>query len=543
MLDEFFVRAAAHGFSGAVLVARGETVLLRNGYGFADRRKGTPATADTVFAIASLDKQFIAAAILRLEEMGKLKTSDPLSRFFDFAPPDKAGITLHQVLTHTSGLRNEYWDSHPGMSREQFVRFILCEQKLLAPPGRRWEYSNSGFWMLEEVVARASGMAFEDFLEDALFKPAGMGHTGMPSRRWAPGEVARYQFWTADFPREDFLRQPRPWWQILSTVDDLYRWYRALRDGRVLSAASQKKLFTPVLENYACGWNVVPTSRGTTLRHHGGSGNQGMLASCRWFVEEDVFVCVLSNAMNPSLAADYFCGDVEQILFGGRPVVPPALAPATPADKAVEGDYEFPGGGRLRVVRVPGGPLVARTTDPRVILLLRFPGSAAPPGRLPQDEQAVRAVRGIFAGDFEPLRAAMGNPKSFDSFRPRVQGLAAQMTSRLGPLREVSTVYQRAFEFEGVPEMLSFLRLRFERGDAVLRCVRPPSGAISLNPVRMPEALELPLAPRLGGGYSTWDFTLGTGATLAFEPGAAGAPARLRVGGGLGSTTATRRDS
>jgi CubicO group peptidase (beta-lactamase class C family) len=152
-----------------------ENILLRKGYGFADRRKGKPTTPKTVFAIASLDKQFIAAAILRLEEMGKRKISDPLSRFFDFVPADKSAITLHQVLSHTSDLRNEYWDAHPPMTREQFVRSILCDQSLQSVPGTRWQYSNSGFWMLEEVIARVSGMAYEEFLAKALFAPAGHG--------------------------------------------------------------------------------------------------------------------------------------------------------------------------------------------------------------------------------------------------------------------------------------------------------------------------------------------------------------------------------
>src|ERR1700694_2928739 len=143
-LDDYFTRAAAHGFSGSVLVASGETVLLRKGYGLADRRAHEPATPETAFNIASLDKQFISAAILRLEELRKLKTSDPLGRFFDFVPLDKKDVTLHQVMSHTSGLANEYWDEHPRLTREQFVHFVLAEQKLESKPGTKWGYSNSG---------------------------------------------------------------------------------------------------------------------------------------------------------------------------------------------------------------------------------------------------------------------------------------------------------------------------------------------------------------------------------------------------------------
>src|ERR1051326_8275197 len=93
-LDDYFARAAAHGFSGSVLVARGNEVVFRKGYGLADRRAHVAATPETAYNIASLDKQFIAAAILELEESGKLATTDKLTRFFDSVPDDKKEITL-----------------------------------------------------------------------------------------------------------------------------------------------------------------------------------------------------------------------------------------------------------------------------------------------------------------------------------------------------------------------------------------------------------------------------------------------------------------
>src|ERR1043166_9908102 len=122
-LDHYFARAAAPGFSGSVLVARGNAVVFRKGYGLADRRAHVAATPETAYNIASLDKQFIAAAILKLEESGKLRTGDRLTRFFDLVPDDKKTITLHQLLSHTSGLRNDYWDEHAELSREEFVKF------------------------------------------------------------------------------------------------------------------------------------------------------------------------------------------------------------------------------------------------------------------------------------------------------------------------------------------------------------------------------------------------------------------------------------
>lgn len=142
-VNEYFSRLAAHGFSGAVLIAHGEQVVLRKGYGLADRKRGIPNRGDTAFNIASLDKQFIAAGILRLEEMGKLSTRDPISRVFDFVPAEKKNVTLHQVLTHTAGFSDEYWDEHPDLTRAEFIRWVVTNKALLSPPGTKFSYAVS----------------------------------------------------------------------------------------------------------------------------------------------------------------------------------------------------------------------------------------------------------------------------------------------------------------------------------------------------------------------------------------------------------------
>src|SRR5260370_31641140 len=294
-LDDYFRRAAAHGFSGSVLVARGNDVILRKAWGLADRRARIPATPETAYNIASLDKQFIAAAILRLEELGRLHTDDPLTRFFDFVPDDKKGITLHQLLSHTSGLRNTYWDEQPTLSREQFVHFVLAGEPLQSAPGKEWSYSNSAFIVLERVIEIASGRPYEQFLHDELFAPAGMAYSGFALPKWKPDQVAHYDFWTVDATSlkgggsyDDPLRRPPPFRVLLSTVDDLWRWRRAL--PKILTPASRAKLWTPVKANYAYGLNVVQTTRGTRLVHHGGSDtNTRQLVTYPDYVDDHAF--------------------------------------------------------------------------------------------------------------------------------------------------------------------------------------------------------------------------------------------------------------
>jgi CubicO group peptidase (beta-lactamase class C family) len=459
-LDDYFDRAAAHGFSGAVLIARGDEVLLRRGYGFADRQRGIAATTETAFDIASLDKQFLAAAILRLEEEGKLKTGDPLSRFFENLPADKRDITLHQVLSHTAGFGDEYWDSYPGHTRAQFLAEVLA--KPLAHPAGQFDYASFDYWLIEEVIERVSGLPFEAYLRRELWQPAGMEHTGFALPRWDDARVARYTLWTV--PPEKLpgiLRWPDPrqrvdgWRSLLSTPEDLARWWRALRDGRVLTPASRARLFTPVLQGYAYGWNVTTTARGTRLVHHGGAGNGISLVTFRWFVEEDTFVVICNNSLNGDFAMDYVLSDVEALLFGGLGSMPSPVTARVP-EGAWAGRYRLPSGGLIEIIQPAGGPLVVRSFDAGGIVALSFGGVAADGARL------------------------------------------------------LST----AFVYEGEPEIQVYSRTA---GGGVLRTIVGPSGPPQRDEQRMPAGIEAVLAPAPGGGFTTWNFRLRTAVRVTFD--------------------------
>ncbi|MBV8519095.1 MAG: beta-lactamase family protein [Acidobacteria bacterium] len=503
-LDDYFTRAAAHGFSGSVLVARGDEILLRKGYGLADRRARIAATPRTAYNIASLDKQFIAAAILKLEESGKLATTDTLARFFDFAPDDKKNITLHQLLSHTSGLPNDYWDEHAELSREQFVRFVLA-QPLESRPGTEWSYSNSAFIVLERIIELASGVAYERYLHDALFAPAGMAYTGFAIPKLKPHQVAHYDFWTVDTKSlpgdvafDDPLQRPPARRVLLSSVDDLRAWHQQLPS--LLGRASLAKLYTPVMSDYAYGWNVVRTTRGTRLIHHGGSDtNTGMLVTYRNYADENVFFVIATNSMQPSLVSDYMAADVEAMLFGGAVTFPPA---ARPNRDALAGKY-----GAYDVVAVDGGPLVLRTEDRTAMLELRFPSAPAA-----QDDAANDLVRAAFAGDSATVQRAT---HAGDAFMQTVREGIAQWKQAYGNVTNIRTVGQRTFVFEAEPEIQSYVRVDFERGAEILRVIHTGAGLLRLDRLKMPPFLEMVLAPAGPGKWTTWDFKLGTGAIVS----------------------------
>jgi CubicO group peptidase (beta-lactamase class C family) len=305
-LDALFAGPGKDRLDGAVLVARGGQVLLRKGYGLADPEGRIPVRPDTVFCIGSNAKPFTAAAILRLEQAGRLRVQAPLTDFFDPVPADKRKITLHHLLTHSSGL-GEYHD-RPGeggdfaiMTRDEAVRRILA-QNLRFGPGTGSAYSNSGFTLLAVVIEKVSGRTYEQFLREQIFEPAGMADTGFyGEKRWDARRLAH-----GAGPEKLGDNSPPSWpgvtWAlkggggIVSTVGDQYRWHRALCGDELLSKASKEKAFKvhvtdgkkPGGTGYA--WFVAPTPRKTFALRHSGASDYGFRSVLFSYPQEDVCI-------------------------------------------------------------------------------------------------------------------------------------------------------------------------------------------------------------------------------------------------------------
>lgn len=281
----YLARTLPDGFSGTVLAGRGDDITYCEGFGLADREARLPATCDTVYDVMSITKQFTAAAVLKLETMGKLRVSDPIDRHLGPVPADKRGITLHHLLAHTSGLVEGLGDDYDVMSREDLLAGALAST-LVSAPGAEFHYSNVGYSLLAAVVEKASGLGYEQFLAKHLFRPAGMRRTGYVLPRWTPEQVAvEYDEtgasqgrpfdhpWAADGPHWNLRGNGG----ILSTARDMFRWHRALAGDTVLSAAARRKLFTPHTripgtdEWYAYGWAILDTEPGRVAWHNGGN--------------------------------------------------------------------------------------------------------------------------------------------------------------------------------------------------------------------------------------------------------------------------------
>ena len=176
-LDDYLRTAEAYGFDGQVVVEREGRVVLDRAYGFADRESARRTTRDTQYGIASQTKQFTATAILLLEQQGRLHVTDTIDKFIDNVPADKKDITIHQLLTHTSGLpQGDLVNDFEAKSAGEMIATVLAAPR---KPAGEWRYSNAGYNLLGAIIEKASGTTYDAFLREQLFRPAGMTRTGV----------------------------------------------------------------------------------------------------------------------------------------------------------------------------------------------------------------------------------------------------------------------------------------------------------------------------------------------------------------------------
>jgi CubicO group peptidase (beta-lactamase class C family) len=308
--------AESGAFSGAVLVASHGQVLLRAGYGLADASHALPNTPETRFRLGSITKQFTAMAVLILQTRGALNVDDPACRYLSDCPLAWQPITIHQLLTHTSGIPN--YTGTPAFAAQE--PFPVTPEEIIAPlrsrplrfaPGEGYQYSNANYVLLGMIIERVSGQTYEEFLRAAIFAPLGMRDTGLEhAREIIPGRAVGYENPTTEATYLD-LSNLFAAGALYSTIDDLYRWDRALAADRLIPAELRERMFTPVRETYAYGWRVTrPFDRLMV-------GHTGHVSGARTYItrypDDDAVIIVLSNlesadvrTISLQLAADLF---------------------------------------------------------------------------------------------------------------------------------------------------------------------------------------------------------------------------------------------
>ncbi|MDQ6689383.1 MAG: beta-lactamase family protein [Gemmatimonadota bacterium] len=271
------------GFSGVVLVGNGDSIVLLRAYG----RTGVRPAVGTAFWIGSMTKGFTAAAILKLQEDGRLALDDSLKKFFGGSPPDKIAITIRQLLTHTAGFGTTYTGGGI-VGRNDAVRAILA-QPLSYPPGSGYRYVDDDYELLAAIVEVVSGQPWEEYVKKRLLRPSGLLHTAFWSR---PGE--------GDWGHRGANG-------MSSTAEDLFRWTRALKSVKVLSrdhveSLSARQVFvraeSPDSVYYGYGTRVYARYGRISEIMHSGSSDFGHTGIVR-ILPSGTTVIVLANAGSP----------------------------------------------------------------------------------------------------------------------------------------------------------------------------------------------------------------------------------------------------
>lgn len=315
-LDHVF---SEYRFNGTVLIARDGSILLDKGYGLADREHHVVNRPQTVFRIGSVTKQFTAMAVLLLQEKGRLRVQDPICDYLTGCPDGWRVITIHQLLTHTSGIPNI--DALPGFDATKPIAWdmmlgILESRPLDFTPGERFSYSNSGYFLLGMIIQTLSGQPYATFLQQAILWPLHLTQTvyddTLPT---SPDHATGYADIDNPDRHEDApdMTVPGAAGALASTVGDLYRWDQALFRGTIASDSSRQQMLTPYVSmctqtddagpcpspapSYGYGWEVgKEPGSGRNVIEHGGSIAGGFMALNEYFPDQRVTVVLLSNS-------------------------------------------------------------------------------------------------------------------------------------------------------------------------------------------------------------------------------------------------------
>ena len=298
--------AKRHIPGAALIVIQHGRIVKVQGYGVSTVEHDVPVIPDTVFELASVTKQFTAAAIMLLVEENKIGLDDPISKYLADTPDTWRGITVRHLLTHTAGLaglEKNFASLQTGPIRAYYstaTMYASAKKDVMSfAPGERWQYSDVGYFLLGMIIEKASGQRYAEFLGARFFQPLGMTHTtvldqsaiirnlasGYTLRK---GELVRIQRNTQiDLPSH---------FGVFSTVTDLAKWEFALSSGKVLTASSLEKMWTAVRLNdgtsfpYGFGWGVDEIRGHRVISHTGITGTQYSR-----YADDELAVIVLTN--------------------------------------------------------------------------------------------------------------------------------------------------------------------------------------------------------------------------------------------------------
>jgi len=372
-VDEYIEVHIKNGnFSGSILIAQNGEILLSKGYGMANIEQDVPNIAETKFRLGSVTKQFTAMAIMQLQEKGLLTVKDPLTKFIpDY--PNGEKITIHHLLTHTSGIPNitdlpELQNIKTLNSLVEKTIEVFKHKPLDFKIGEKYQYSNSGYILLGYIIEKVSGKSYEAYLKENIFDPLDMKDSGYDHHR----TILKHRA-SGYFPGKDGVVNaeyidmsiPHGGGGLYSTIEDMYRWDRALYTEKLVKKSSLDKMFKPFKNDYGYGWKIEQQLNRKCIRHAGGI--EGFAAQISRYPEDNACVIVLSNFQHAPV--NDISRDLAAILFGENYELPAdqKIVEVDPGIyDAYVGTYEFEPDNVLNVTKEDNRLFIAPPGQPEV---------------------------------------------------------------------------------------------------------------------------------------------------------------------------------
>lgn len=521
----YLSRAEKFGFSGVVLIARGDEILLHHAYGMADRESATRLTKNSRFYVASISKVFTAAAILKLAEEGKLAVTDSIGLHLADVPPEKASITIASLLTHTSGLRDfKLAQSNSRLSRDRYVAKIL--ERPLRDAGTA-AYSNAGYSLLAAIVERAGGKPFPQYLNDELWEPAGLRQTSLIGQTAKTDHDAiSYHGGLRQGDPSLKSHQPLGWQEwgavgVITTASDLFMWDRQLRAPAVLSRASVLQMTEPQAPGRSYGWVIESTRLGTRLMWHDGLlMPEGWNAQFRRYLDDCFTVIVLSNVTHEQPLGWLAARAIDRALFGGDVPMPP-FGSGTQSFDALAGTYRLSSGDRL-VIHSENGALLIEPAGQAAVDTL-FPPRDAKETAARTAAAAVVATA-LCSGNDTALEEALGNDAG--KWRARWTDTTRELAPLFGTCASARAIHtmpsaqDRSF-------LETYVSFTFKNRDAVFRFVWIDGALVGISDqgAFIGEAQDVPVSPgaiplvQAGSGrLRGWSLARGAGFDVVITP-------------------------
>ena len=283
--------------NGSILIAKGDEIMFQGSFGFKNYEKKEMNTISTLFPVASITKQFTSTAILRLQEDEKLTIADKIGDYIE-VPESMKGISIKNLMNHTSGIP-DYWQNDIYNQEDSIIKFLSKQDYLHFAPNTEHRYCNSGYFILGEIIESVSEKKYGEFLNENIFKPLRMKNTFVNNG----ADIDRAIGYDENWNRNDYLMTTADG-GLISTIEDLYLWDKALFENKLLNVNSKEQMFKPSIlnngnrVNYGFGWDINEDIENIT-------SHTGWLASFGAYNQIDsetgYFLILLSNQIRPEL--------------------------------------------------------------------------------------------------------------------------------------------------------------------------------------------------------------------------------------------------